>query len=105
MELKFRVLTGRKNIDLAEVRYDCACGCRPTATYARGSGQAGSQHCCCGIVHFVGPDADAALRGYLDERKAKGMDELVKGWEFKQASVRAPWGTDIEVAYAMPRFD
>ena len=103
MELKFTVRQGKKDPDLAEVRYDCACGCHPTARYTRGAAQAGSQHCCCGTAHFAGPDADAQLRKYLEKRRAEGLDELVKGHEFGHATVKAPWGGQIEVAYSIPR--
>jgi len=51
------------------VTYDCGCSCTPTAVPAV-DGTAGSEHCCCGKVHFVGTDASAALEAYLSDRKA-----------------------------------
>lgn len=104
MELKFTVRQGRKDTDMVEVKYDCACGCHPVAIYVREDTKAGSQHCCCGIVHFVGPDAEAQLRKYMDDRKAQGLDGSITKHEFRQTAVTAHWGAEIEVAYAVPTY-
>jgi hypothetical protein len=101
-QIKFQVRSPKKGRDVVDVRYDCACGCHPMARYERGSVQSGSQHCCCGIVHFAGAEADAQLHRYLQERQADGRDEPGKRYEFGAASVKAPWGEDLPVAYAVP---
>ena len=100
MELKFTVREGRKNKNAAEMKYDYACGCHPIARYIRDDSRAGSQHCCCGIVHFVGSGAQAQLHRCLESRKAQSLDELVNGHKFRQTALKALWGAEIEVAYA-----
>jgi hypothetical protein len=101
-EITFQTRTPKKGKDIVDVRYDCACGCHPIARYERGSAQSGSQHCCCGIAHFAGGDADAQLRKYLQDRQADGQDEPGKRYGFGRASVKAPWGEELQVAYAIP---
>ncbi len=101
-EIKFQARLPKQAIDAVDVRYDCACGCKPAARYERGSAQSGSQHCCCGIVHFAGAGAEAQLRLYLQARQADGRDEPGKRYEFGHATVKAPWDEELPVAYAVP---
>jgi hypothetical protein len=82
------------------VRYDCACGCKPGAEYERDSGETGSDNCCCGNVHFAGPDARGCLDGYLASRTEE--DAELGGYAITETSVTAPWGGEIPVAYAIP---
>ena len=100
MEFIVRQLAQRPDTIL--VRYDCGCGCKPNAEYRRGSDSVEHEHCCCGIVHFAGQAAESQLRSYLAERKADGRDAPETEYSLALASVRAPWGESIEVAYAVP---
>ncbi len=84
----------------AYVRYDCECGCKPGAECARDSGEAGSDHCCCGRVHFAGADARAQLDSYLSGRAED--DAELGGYVVSETAVQAPWGDEIPVAYAVP---
>jgi hypothetical protein len=102
MKIKFSAKKVGNRGDAVEVRYDCSCGCHPAAVVVRGSNEAGHEHCCCGIVHFAGPSAESKLRGYLDARKADGSDAPDAAYAVSTAAVRAPWGSPVEVAYAVP---
>ncbi|HEY5624901.1 MAG TPA: hypothetical protein VIT93_00275 [Dehalococcoidia bacterium] len=84
----------------AYVRYDCECGCKPGAEYTRDSGEAGSDHCCCGNVHFVGSEARTRLDAYLVSRTDE--DAELDGYKITETTVPAPWGGEISVAYALP---
>ena len=42
--MEFVVRTLKNKPDVIEVRYDCACGCKPRARYQRGSDEAGHEH-------------------------------------------------------------
>ncbi len=88
--------------DFMLVRYDCACCCKPNAEYQKGTQEVGYEHCCCGNVHFLGPEAREHLEAYLDQRKAEGMDDDVGGYTLYDAEVTAPWGGTVPVAYAIP---
>ncbi|MGK2966214.1 MAG: hypothetical protein ACSLFM_11510 [Tepidiformaceae bacterium] len=48
------------------ITYTCGCPCTPTAVPTDAT--AGSEHCCCGKVHFAGRGAELALTDYLEER-------------------------------------
>lgn len=85
----------------AYVRYDCACGCKPGVEYARDSRDVRYESCCCGNVHFVGPDARARLDEYVSGRI--GEDEDLGGYTVSETKLPAPWGGDISVAYAVPQ--
>ncbi|MBI4336980.1 MAG: hypothetical protein HY683_04035 [Chloroflexi bacterium] len=100
--MEFTVRSPMNKPDVVEVRYDCACGCKPRARYTRGTSEAGHEHCCCGIVHFVGAEASKHLEGYLAERRAKGEDADMVYTQHRQ-QVTAPWGEPVEVAYALPK--
>ncbi|MBI2166077.1 MAG: hypothetical protein HYU29_06720 [Chloroflexi bacterium] len=82
-----------------EVRYDCACGCKPRARFERGSSQAGFEHCCCGRVHFVGDEAVPQLEVYLRDRRTSGKDS--RSYALSQYQVTAPWGP-VPVAFGTP---
>jgi hypothetical protein len=100
--LSFVVRSPLNKPDVVEVRYDCACGCKPRARYQRGADDAGHEHCCCGNVHFVGSKAEDRLKGYLEERLAQGQDSDVGGYTTYAVQVTAPWGERVPVAYAIP---
>ena len=80
------------------VTYDCGCPCTPTAVLAV-DGAPGSEHCCCGKVHFAGRGAESALTAYLAERAARRKREpqYVRGC----GSLPSPSGA-IDVAWAFP---
>ncbi len=84
----------------AYVRYDCPCGCKPGVEYTRDRSEAEHEHCCCGNVHFVGPNARTQLEEYLRGREAEDAD--LGGYAVSETNVPAPWGGDIAVAYALP---
>jgi len=86
----------------ALVRYDCPCGCKPSTEYERDSQESDHEHCCCGNVHFVGPNARADLDSYLADRQTRGEDDDVGGYEIHEESVSAPWGGVIPVVYGLP---
>jgi hypothetical protein len=100
--MEFIARSPRDKPDVVEVRYDCACGCKPRASYQRGTDEANHEHCCCGQVHFVGAHAEERLKTYLDERSAQGMDAEVGGYSFHTQDVDVPWGELVSVAYAVP---
>jgi hypothetical protein len=100
--LIFKVSTPTGARDVAEVRYDCACGCHPNARYQHGAADPAHEHCCCGIVHFAGPGAASSLRAYLDERRKRGDDSDVGPYAIQETTVPAPWGGAVPVAYAIP---
>ncbi len=89
----------RNNPDAVEVRYDCACGCKPRARYQKGTSEAGHEHCCCGLVHFVGDGADQQLHAYLDARKQSGED--TRRYTVTTYAVAATWGP-VPVALGVP---
>lgn len=103
MSIKFKVRHDKKLKDVAEVTYECACGCHPNARYTKGSTESGHEHCCCGIVHFAGADAASQLRVYLDERRTQGIDAPDLQYEVEHVTVNAPWGERLSVAYASPK--
>jgi copper chaperone len=86
------------------VSYDCPCGCTPTAALAQGGQHPGSEHCCCGRVHFVGPHAKDALDVYLAERRARGEDEGTV-WHFGETTINTEEQTAVPVAYAIPEHE
>jgi hypothetical protein len=86
----------------AMIRYDCPCGCKPNTEYEKDSTASDYEHCCCGNVHFVGPNARADLEEYLADRKTRGEDDDVGGYEIREEAVPAPWGGTIPVVYGLP---
>ena len=87
--------------DTVLVRYDCPCGCKPSAEYERDSQESDHEHCCCGNVHFVGPNSAADLDSYLADRKSHGEDNDVGEYKILRVEVQAPWGP-IPVTYGLP---
>jgi hypothetical protein len=79
--------------------YDCGCPCVPTAVPAV-DGTPGSEHCCCGKVHFAGAGARAALDAYLAERRERRRREPDYDVESGTAMLA---GAPVEVAWAFPR--
>lgn len=79
--------------------YACGCECVPTAA-PNPDGTPGSEHCCCGKVHFVGSGARAALDSYLAERRERRRREPEYDVEAGTAELA---GTTVEVAWAFPR--
>ena len=100
--MEFIVRIPKNSLDEMEVRYDCACGCKPRARYQRGTDEAGHEHCCCGQVHFVGTRAEELLKAYLDDRSAHGLDAELGGYSLHVQEVETPWGGPVPVAYAVP---
>ena len=100
--MEFIARAPRNKADVVEVRYDCACGCKPRATYQRGTEEANYEHCCCGQVHFVGYQAEERLKAYLADRATRGEDDDVEGYALHTQAVKAPWGEPVPVAYAVP---
>lgn len=100
MKLKFKAKKTKTRDQMAVV-YSCNCGCTPEARYARGSDESGHEHCCCGKVHFAGPNAEQELNQYLTDRRQKGEDDGLE-YEVMSESVKAPWGEKVPVAYALP---
>ena len=88
--------------DTVLVRYDCPCGCKPSAEYERDSQESDFEACCCGNVHFVGPNSQADLEHYLADRGTRGEDDDVGGYEIHRADLAAPWGGAISVTYGLP---
>ena len=79
------------------VTYTCGCPCTPAAV-PTASGP-GSEHCCCGKVHFAGPGAAAALDSYLSERRAVRKREP----DYDRGSTTVDLGGRVvEVAWAFP---
>ncbi len=97
--MELTVQTPKGKPDVVEVRYDCACGCKPRARFQRGTTEAGHEHCCCGRVHFVGDEAAQQLQSYLAERLATGEDTRLYTVSLYQ--VTAPWGA-VPVAFGTP---
>jgi len=86
--------------DTIYVRYDCACGCKPGVEHRRGSSDVEHEQCCCGNVHFVGPEARQELEKYIEERRAE--DEDLGGYTVSEEKLATPWGCSVAVAYAIP---
>lgn len=103
MDLEFIVEKANAKDHLV-VAYACDCGCHPQAHYYKGSAEAGHEHCCCGKVHFTGPEAERQLNEYLAERRENGDDEGL-AYVIKLDSVTAPWGERIPVAYGLPHVE
>ena len=97
--MEFVTRTLRNNADMVEVRYDCACGCKPSARYQKGTEEAGHEHCCCGRVHFVGYQASAKMVAYMQQRRQSGED--TRTYTVTAYKVKAPWG-EVPVAYGEP---
>ena len=96
MEFTVRERSGR-----AWVSYECPCSCKPTAVVSQESGEPASEHCCCGRVHFAGPDAMGALQRYLADRRERGVDQDIV-YQFGETAVTTAWDGALPVAYAIP---
>lgn len=97
--VQFTVREPKNKPDIAEVRYECVCGCKPRARYERGTNESGYEHCCCGRVHFVGDKAVEQMETYLAERSGTGED--TRKYDIDEYQVAAPWG-DLPVAFGTP---
>jgi len=86
--------------DTIYVRYDCACGCKPGVEHRRNSSEVEHEGCCCGNVHFVGPEARRELEKYIDERRSEA--EELGGYAVSEEKLATPWGGFVTVAYAIP---
>jgi hypothetical protein len=82
----------------AGVTYDCGCPCTPTASITQD--RPGSEHCCCGKVHFAGKGAPEALTAYLADRAATKKRE--PEYERGTTEIETPLG-QVPVAWAFPR--
>lgn len=85
-----------------DVEYQCVCGCTPGARVESGSEIAGSEHCCCGRVHFAGDGAEPQIRAYMEGRAKINMDDDVGPYVYEQTEVMSPSGAVIPVSYAQP---
>ncbi len=85
-----------------DVEYKCVCGCAPGARVVAGSAEAGSEHCCCGRVHFAGVEPERQLRLYMAERAKTDMDEDVGPYVYAATEVVTASGQSVAVAYAQP---
>ena len=83
--------------DVAEVRYDCECGCKPRARYQRGSDEPSHEQCCCGRIHFVGTDALQQLEAFVQQERPG------ETYSLSVQQVTAPWGDEIPVAFGLPQ--
>jgi hypothetical protein len=99
---EFEVKAAPQMEGYVDVEYQCPCGCRPGARYQLGSNRAGSEHCCCGRVHFAGEGAEEQLRAYMGQRAKTNMDEDVSPYTYTSTEVTAPSGAKVPVAYAQP---
>ncbi len=84
------------------VRYDCPCGCKPSTEFEQGSQESEFEACCCGNVHFVGPNARADLDTYLAGRRAAGLDAELGGYEIYEEQLAVPWGGTLALSYGLP---
>ena len=85
-----------------DVEYQCVCGCTPGARVVTDSAEAGSEHCCCGRVHFAGVDPERQLRSYMAERAKTDMDADVAPYVYAETEVVTASGQSVAVAYAQP---
>lgn len=85
-----------------DVAYRCVCGCTPGARVVMGSGEASSEHCCCGRVHFAGENAESQLRAYMADRANTDMDADVAPYVYSQTEVMSESGAKVSVSYAQP---
>ena len=67
--------------------YDCPCGCHPAIAYQRG-GAVATEGCCCGNQFAVGPNASDELEPRV-------------GFVSEVELFRAPWGEELEAAWAI----
>jgi hypothetical protein len=67
-----------------------------------GSTEAGSEHCCCGGVHFAGVEPERQLRSYMAERAETNMDEDVAPYVYALTEAMTASGKRVAVAYAQP---
>lgn len=88
--------------NFVDVEYQCVCGCTPGARVETGSSIAGSEHCCCGRVHFAGTHAEDQIRAYMAKRAETNMDEDVAPYVYEQTEVTSPSGQTIPISYAQP---
>ncbi|HET7738095.1 MAG TPA: hypothetical protein VFK32_05930 [Tepidiformaceae bacterium] len=79
------------------VTYTCGCSCTPTAVPT--ASMPGSEHCCCGKVHFAGMGAERALTEYLEERARTRKREPVYSRGLAVAELESG---PVEVAWAFP---
>ncbi|MDP6668126.1 MAG: YHS domain-containing protein [Dehalococcoidia bacterium] len=85
-----------------DVVYQCVCGCRPGARVETGSTEAGSEHCCCGRVHFAGVEPERQLRLYMAERAKTNMDEDVGPYVYARSEATTATGKSVAISYAQP---
>lgn len=101
-EWNFELVVPEGASNIVQAEYACVCGCHPVAKYEIGSETAGSEHCCCGRVHFAGANAEEQLHAYMDERAKTEMDEDVGPYIYVQTALTTPAGEVVPVAYAQP---
>jgi YHS domain-containing protein len=77
----------------AHVNYQCPCGCIGGVIYSEAKPLAKAGACCCGRKLWVGEQAEARIRPFLDA----GVD-----YEWDLGSVTLPWGAVAATAMAWP---
>ena len=88
--------------NFVDVVYKCVCGCRPKARFEAGSTRAGSEHCCCGRVHFAGFEPERQIRSYMADRAKTNMDEDVGPYVYSQTKASTASGREVSISYAQP---
>ncbi len=78
----------------AHVNYQCPCGCIGGVIYNSEKPLSKAGACCCGRKLWVGSDAEACLRPYLEA----GVD-----YEWDVSSVALPWGETAPAVMAWPK--
>ena len=70
-----------------EAGYRCPCGCTPAVLFSRGSDPV-HEGCCCGNDFVVGPGASTRIH-------------LKDGFHAEAETFIAPWGDQVEAAWAI----
>ena len=77
----------------AHVNYQCPCGCVGGVIYSAGQPLSKAGACCCGRKLWVGSEAEAMVRPYLEP-------DIEYEWDLR--TVALPWGEIAEAAMAWP---
>ena len=99
--MEFIVRSPLNQPDVAEVRYDCACGCKPRARYTRNTQDAGHEHCCWGTCILWARRRRKNCKRTWQTAGGKGEDSGM-AYTYYAKGVKTPWGESVSVAYALP---
>ena len=77
----------------AHVNYQCPCGCVGGVIYSADKPLSKAGACCCGRKLWIGSEAEAKVRPYLEPN-------VEYEWDF--GTVTLPWGEVAEAAMAWP---